>query len=195
MSSALSSSDVTAVVSRSLQQLERVRARASEHARRTADITNNANNNNNNNNATSSDGGVISAISAAEHAQANEEVAERVARITQRSGEFVQVLANEPSVGLYHVHEHVLRCLPKWTELHAQLVEHTATLERHRLDVEYSVGVVNQIVALQSFAGLAALSRRSLQLAEQLRAAPPSSTRRRTTETVSLPSNNNSNNQ
>lgn len=157
MSSALSSSDVTAVVSRSLQQLERVRSRANDHARRSAELD-----------AAS----VTSAVSASEHAQAKDEVSERVGRISQRSSEFVQVLANEPSVGLYHVHEHVLRCLPKWNELQSGLAEHTNTLDRHRLDVEFSVGVVNQIVGLQSFAGLAALSRRSLQLAEQLRAAP-----------------------
>lgn len=175
MSSALSSSDVTAVVARSLQQLERVRSRANDHARRSAELDSNA------------AGVVASAVSPTEHAQAKEEVSERVGRIAQRSSEFVQVLANEPSVGLYHVHEHVLRCLPKWNELQAGLAEHTGTLDRHRLDVEFSVGVVNQIVALQSFAGLAALSRRSLQLAEQLRAAPlPPRRGRAASETVAV---------
>jgi hypothetical protein len=161
----LSSSDVNAIAARSQAQLDKVRARASEHS-----------------NKQGRPDAASSTLLSGAGDDAREEVAERVARATQRGSEFVQALANEPSVGLFHVQAHVLRTLPKWTELQRDLSEHVALLDRHRLDVEYSTGVVEQIVELNSFAALLALSRRSVELVDQLRAMPPRSRRPSSTQ-------------
>jgi hypothetical protein len=159
----LSSSDVNAIAARSQAQLDKVRARASEQSSKQR--------------AQGDASAASSTLLSSAGDDAREEVAERVARATQRGSEFVQALANEPSVGLFHVQAHVLRTLPKWTELQRELSEHVALLDRHRLDVEYSTGVVEQIVELNSFAALLALSRRSVELVDQLRAMPPRSRR------------------
>jgi uncharacterized protein YejL (UPF0352 family) len=162
----LSSSDVNGIVARSQTQVDKTRARASEHQRRSTDSLASV--------PSSSSSSSSSTILSSTGDEAREEVAERVARVTQRAGDYVQALANEPSVGLYHVQAHVLRTLPKWSELERELTDQVSVLERHRLDVDYSIGVVQQIVDLNSFASLLALSRRSVELVDQLRSMPPS---------------------
>lgn len=69
----------------------------------------------------------------------------RVSRASNKLSEFLHHLANEPSIGLFHVSEHITRSVPKNIEMKKQLKESNRAAE------ELSYGLDSTLITVKDF--------------------------------------------
>lgn len=73
------------------------------------------------------------------------ELDKRIRRCSDRIGESVYVLANEPVLGCYRVYEHVLKTSGQLTQRNKQLRALQSQLSGGLFDVQYSIDSVRQM--------------------------------------------------
>jgi hypothetical protein len=78
-------------------------------------------------------------------------ILESVTKANKKLGEFFYVLANEPSVGLYHVQEHIRKTIPKNTEIKREIRKKYQSIEAITYDINFSIQTVKSLHDLNTF--------------------------------------------
>eukprot|EP00026_Physarum_polycephalum_P015860 Phypoly_transcript_16650.p1 GENE.Phypoly_transcript_16650~~Phypoly_transcript_16650.p1 ORF type:complete len:241 (+),score=35.44 Phypoly_transcript_16650:128-850(+) len=78
-------------------------------------------------------------------------IVEGVNKANKKLGEFFYLLANEPSVGLYHVQEHIRKTIPKNTEMKREIRKKYQNIEAMTYDVNFSIQTVKSLHDLTTF--------------------------------------------
>ncbi|PRP86274.1 hypothetical protein PROFUN_05415 [Planoprotostelium fungivorum] len=88
------------------------------------------------------------------------ETIDRISKVGRHSSEFLYTVANEPSVGMHHVSDHIRRNIPK------PVTEHTAQgsrdEKRDEADADYSIEVLEGVNKLESFDNISKLLESSM---------------------------------
>mmetsp|Transcript_28225 Transcript_28225/g.39867 ORF Transcript_28225/g.39867 Transcript_28225/m.39867 type:complete len:215 (-) Transcript_28225:2316-2960(-) len=96
------------------------------------------------------------------------ETAEKLAKANKSSTEFLYLLANEPSIGLYHVQEHVRKSVNKFSETKAEMKKNSEAITEALVDVDYALLTVKSLVGLKTFSNIQTMLLKSHQIAEKL---------------------------
>ncbi|XP_032831888.1 BLOC-1-related complex subunit 8-like isoform X2 [Petromyzon marinus] len=102
----------------------------------------------------------------------------KVRRVSERWTDSMWVLANEPSVGLFRVQEHILRSLPELAEHKTNFLNVEERSNGIVYDVEYACGALSSIASSSlCFSSVEGLLQKAINLKEQLNstlsASPP----------------------
>ncbi|XP_078474908.1 BLOC-1-related complex subunit 8-like isoform X1 [Lampetra planeri] len=100
------------------------------------------------------------------------------AQVSERWTDSMWVLANEPSVGLFRVQEHILRSLPELAEHKTNFLNVEEKSNGIVYDVEYACGALSSIASSSfCFSSVEGLLQKAIDLKEQLNstqlASPP----------------------
>lgn len=93
----------------------------------------------------------------------------------QKMSQFLYNLANEPSVGLFHVNEHIRRTVPRLVEARKQMDFQSVELDKSSCDVDDILPIVRTIGSLTAFKSMQSILLKSLQLTAPRPAAPSAS--------------------
>lgn len=93
--------------------------------------------------------------------------------------QFLYNLANEPSVGLYHVNDHIRRTVPRIVETRKQLDFQSVELDKSSCDIDEILPNVRTIGSLTSFKSMQSILLRSLQLTVSRSPTPSASSSQR----------------
>lgn len=93
--------------------------------------------------------------------------------------QFLYSLANEPSVGLFHVNDHVRRTVPRLVETRKQIDFQSVELDKSSCDVDEILPNVRTIGSLTSFKSMQSILLRSLQLTVSRSPTPSASSSQR----------------
>lgn len=88
---------------------------------------------------------------------------QKINRVNQLSSEFIAQLANEPSIGLYHIQEHVHRAHPKMVSVKKELQQRNVEVEEALYDLELSLRAVKTLPHIHSFNNIQTYISDSLQ--------------------------------
>lgn len=83
----------------------------------------------------------------------------------QKMSQFLYNLANEPSVGLFHVNDHIRRAVPRLVTVRQETLHQKAELDKSSCDVDDLLPEVRTIANLQAFKRINALLNKTLPLA------------------------------
>ena len=78
----------------------------------------------------------------------------KVRKITSKVNESFQMLANEPSLGLYRIQEHVHRTTPSLVVRKKELSANKKKLEGAIYDLDYSLGAVDAVGRIRQFTNI-----------------------------------------
>jgi len=93
---------------------------------------------------------------------------DQIQKANRKFSEYFHYLANEPSIGLYHVQEHVRKTIPRNSELKKDLKKKSQLLEEVTYDVDYSLSAVRGLVDLTTFTNIKALIEQSVATLHQM---------------------------
>lgn len=93
--------------------------------------------------------------------------------------QFLYSLANEPSVGLFHVNDHVRRTVPRLVETRKQIDFQSVELDKSSCDVDEILPTVRSIGSLTAFKSMQSILLRSLQLTVSRSPTPSASSSQR----------------
>jgi hypothetical protein len=79
--------------------------------------------------------------------------------------QFLYNLANEPSIGLYHVNDHVRRTVPRLVTVRKDIDHQKVEMDKSSCDVDEILPTVRTISGLESFKSIKSILTRSIQLA------------------------------
>lgn len=96
----------------------------------------------------------------------------------QKMSQFLYSLANEPSVGLYHVNEHIRRTVPRLVAIRKDMDFQKVELDKSSCDIEEILPTVRTIGSLTSFKSMQSLLQKSILLATPKPASSASSSSR-----------------
>ena len=82
------------------------------------------------------------------------EASTRMLRITGAFNEALYSVANEPSLGMYRIQEHVAVTVPKIVEQRAQLLENCRRVEGACYDLEYDTNALRDMAGITQFRGI-----------------------------------------
>jgi hypothetical protein len=100
----------------------------------------------------------------------------RLNKANQRMSQFLYNLANEPSVGLYHVNDHIRRTVPRLVTSRQEIHHHKVEMDKTSCDIEEILPTVRTIGSLTAFKSMQSLLQKSIQLASPKPASASSST-------------------
>jgi len=92
----------------------------------------------------------------------------RLLRGNRKMSEFLHHLANEPSIGLYHVSDHVRRTVPKTVDLKKTLKATCKAVEDLHYDMDYTMRTVESLNELQSFKNMNGLLKQATNILEMI---------------------------
>lgn len=73
-------------------------------------------------------------------------MAQKIDKLYGNASVLVTTLANEPSVGLYHVQDHVVRVVPSLVDAKQTIDSSAERLKGFTLDVDYSSKVLDDLM-------------------------------------------------
>eukprot|EP01112_Ceratiomyxa_fruticulosa_P014146 TRINITY_DN4030_c0_g1_i1.p1 TRINITY_DN4030_c0_g1~~TRINITY_DN4030_c0_g1_i1.p1 ORF type:complete len:320 (+),score=95.47 TRINITY_DN4030_c0_g1_i1:748-1707(+) len=79
------------------------------------------------------------------------DTAERVVKTTKKTSSFFHLLANEPSLGLFHVQEHIRKNAPKLGEVKKEMRKKATNIEEITYDLNYSLQTIQSLHDLTTF--------------------------------------------
>lgn len=82
------------------------------------------------------------------------DTATRALRITAAFNDVLYSAANEPSLGMYRIQEHVALTVPKLVEQQLQLQENSQRVEGACYDLEYDTKTLSDMAAITQFRGI-----------------------------------------
>jgi len=101
------------------------------------------------------------------------ELESRVTRATRRICENLHIIANEPSLALYRISEHVRKALPPTVESRCEVKRLHAQLQGAHADAEYGLDNIKAMEgSLPMFGNIEVLLQKSLTLQQQINHAP-----------------------
>eukprot|EP01125_Pyxidicula_operculata_P011369 TRINITY_DN3728_c0_g1_i1.p1 TRINITY_DN3728_c0_g1~~TRINITY_DN3728_c0_g1_i1.p1 ORF type:complete len:281 (+),score=62.78 TRINITY_DN3728_c0_g1_i1:838-1680(+) len=101
------------------------------------------------------------------------DTANRVIRANRKMSEYVHILANEPSIGLFHVCDHVSRNVPRSVETKKSLKATAKKLEDMNGDMDYTIRTVKSFHDLETFTSIMELLRHSMETVDLMRQKLP----------------------
>ena len=99
--------------------------------------------------------------------------AARIEALARDAGEALRVLANEPSIGLYHVQEHARRSAPALLQAQRALAERERALALRAAALGDARLALQPLAELDAFASLRSVAARAQRAAERLDGAAP----------------------
>mmetsp|Transcript_35907 Transcript_35907/g.94125 ORF Transcript_35907/g.94125 Transcript_35907/m.94125 type:complete len:275 (+) Transcript_35907:297-1121(+) len=93
----------------------------------------------------------------------------KVKKVTEGLTSSLQVLANEPSLGLYRMEEHVLKAVPELVKTKQDIAKLTAIVQGTCHDVEYALTTVQQMHQISSFESLQAHTENAIRFQQEIR--------------------------
>eukprot|EP00038_Savillea_parva_P009759 m.185669 g.185669 ORF g.185669 m.185669 type:complete len:328 (+) comp16521_c0_seq1:70-1053(+) len=103
----------------------------------------------------------------------------RVKKVTEGLTSSLQVLANEPSLGLYRMEEHVLKAVPELVKTNEEISKLTAIVQGACHDVEYALTTVQQMHQISSFQSLQAHTEKAIEYQHKIRSMEKKAARAR----------------
>jgi len=103
----------------------------------------------------------------------DEDTTNRVIRGSKKMSEYLHHLANEPSIGLYHVCDHVSRTVPKSVETKKSLKATNKTVEDLNYDMDYTIRTVRNLHDLDTFKNIRQLITDSIATIEMIKQKVP----------------------
>jgi len=79
------------------------------------------------------------------------DTAERVIKTTKKTSSFFHLLANEPSLGLFHVQEHIRKNAPKLGDIKKEMGKKATNIEEISYDLNYSLQTIQSLHDLTTF--------------------------------------------
>jgi len=79
------------------------------------------------------------------------ETAEKVRKANRGLSEYIQLIANEPSIGLFHVQEHIHRTIPKLVEIKNDYRTKGKQISDSSYDLNYSLSCIKNLRGLLTF--------------------------------------------
>eukprot|EP01122_Echinamoeba_exundans_P006205 TRINITY_DN1703_c0_g1_i1.p2 TRINITY_DN1703_c0_g1~~TRINITY_DN1703_c0_g1_i1.p2 ORF type:complete len:204 (-),score=28.70 TRINITY_DN1703_c0_g1_i1:1655-2233(-) len=98
---------------------------------------------------------------------------ERINRANKKLSLILYHLANEPSVGLYHVNEHVSRSVPRVVNMKNQLKSKIKPVADLSIDMDSTIDTVNSLSKLNTFASIAQLLQQASQTVDDIYSGRP----------------------
>ena len=92
----------------------------------------------------------------------------KVRRITSKVNDSLQMLANEPSLGLYRIQEHVHRTTPALVERKKELDANRKKIEGVSYDLDYSLSAVDAIGSIKQFTNIAEALKSAIEIKQKL---------------------------
>jgi hypothetical protein len=80
-----------------------------------------------------------------QHVRPDRDREDQSIKATAQCNDFLLLLANQPSLGLYRVHEHVRRSVPEFRQRRQQLESASAEIEGCVFDLDYAVESVKEV--------------------------------------------------
>jgi BLOC-1 related complex subunit 8 len=71
--------------------------------------------------------------------------------VTKKFTEYLHVLSNEPSVGLFHIQEHIKKTIPRSVEIKREMKKKYQAVESTTYDVDFSIQTVKSLHDLVTF--------------------------------------------
>ena len=78
----------------------------------------------------------------------------RMVRITSGFNDVLYSAANEPSLGMYRIQEHIALTVPRLVEQQKQLVENFQRVEGACYDLEYDTRTLKDMAGITQFRGI-----------------------------------------
>ncbi|XP_038071327.1 BLOC-1-related complex subunit 8-like isoform X1 [Patiria miniata] len=99
------------------------------------------------------------------------EVEYRVKKVTEKFSECMHIVANEPSLAMFRIQEHIRKSLPKLAECKMELGQTQQLVQGAYYDVDYAIRAVSDIQnSTQSFASIENMLKDSITCKRQLNA-------------------------
>ena len=92
----------------------------------------------------------------------------KVRKITSKVNDSFQMLANEPSLGLYRIQEHVHRTTPALVRRKNELSANKKKLEGVLYDMDYSLGAVENIGSIRQFTNISEALKSAIEVKQKL---------------------------
>ncbi|CAD7078933.1 unnamed protein product [Hermetia illucens] len=94
----------------------------------------------------------------------------KVRKTTEKISENMHIVANEPSMALYRIQEHVRKVLPPIVDKRAEVIQLQNDLKGHCYDMEYAVSAVKSIEKSdETFKNIQELLKNAIFLKQQLK--------------------------
>eukprot|EP01124_Arcella_intermedia_P033282 TRINITY_DN7933_c0_g1_i1.p1 TRINITY_DN7933_c0_g1~~TRINITY_DN7933_c0_g1_i1.p1 ORF type:complete len:208 (-),score=59.09 TRINITY_DN7933_c0_g1_i1:77-664(-) len=106
----------------------------------------------------------------------DEDTKTRALRGSRKMSEYLHHLANEPSIGLYHVCDHIIRNVPRSVETKKILKTSNKSVEDLNYDMDFTIRTVRNLHDLDTFTNLKQLITESTKTLENIRLKIPPST-------------------
>jgi len=116
----------------------------------------------------------------------DEDTTNRLLRGSRKMSEYLHHLANEPSIGLYHVCDHVARNVPKSVETKKSLKATNKTVEDLNYDMDYTIRTVRNLHDLDTFKNMRQIITESLATIELIKQKVPAKPKQQPTPTEEL---------
>lgn len=92
----------------------------------------------------------------------------KVKKITSKVNDSLQILANEPSLGLYRIQEHIHRTTPALVEKKKELEINKKKVEGVSYDMDYSISAVDSIGNIKQFTNISEALKSAIDLKQKL---------------------------
>lgn len=92
----------------------------------------------------------------------------KVRKIASKVNDSLQMLANEPSLGLYRIQEHVHRTTPALIKRKNDLSANKKKLEGVLYDLDYSLGAVDNIGKIRQFTNISEALKSAIEIKQKL---------------------------
>jgi len=96
------------------------------------------------------------------------ETLEHIARANKDISEYLHLLANEPSIGLYHVQEHIRRSVPKLVQMKTDLKQKCQVIDEASFDVDYTLLTVKSLHGMTTFGNVKAVLDAAIQTTDSI---------------------------
>ncbi|KAN0021918.1 hypothetical protein ACTFIU_004063 [Dictyostelium citrinum] len=87
---------------------------------------------------------------------------------SQEMSSYIQQIANEPTIGLFHVQDHIRRNIPKNVELKKNIKALGEKIEEKSFDIDYSTKTIKTFSEIQTFSNISSLLQQSIERANKL---------------------------
>eukprot|EP00051_Salpingoeca_urceolata_P006998 m.92683 g.92683 ORF g.92683 m.92683 type:complete len:333 (+) comp15072_c0_seq1:39-1037(+) len=104
---------------------------------------------------------------------ADKDTLQRTKKVMHGFSESAYILANEPSLGLYRLQEHVTRSVPQLVERRKELDILSQRVESTVVDADYALSALEPIQSVPQMAGVLASVERAIAAQRKLNALPP----------------------
>ena len=92
----------------------------------------------------------------------------KVKKIASKVNDSLQILANEPSLGLYRIQEHIHRTIPALVDKKKELEINKKKVEGVSYDMDYSISAVDSIGNIKQFTNISEALKSAIDLKQKL---------------------------